>query len=51
MNLESWVYRVKHYFKINDIAEAEKVKVAVVSFAQDEVDWFRWSNNQKRFTS
>ncbi|KAA0049974.1 uncharacterized protein E5676_scaffold105G001260 [Cucumis melo var. makuwa] len=30
---------------INELADEEKVKVAIVSFGQDEVDWFRWSNN------
>ncbi|TYK01031.1 retrotransposon protein [Cucumis melo var. makuwa] len=24
---------------------AQKVKVAVVSFGQDEVDWYRWNHN------
>ena len=31
--------------------EAEKVKVAVVSFGQEEVDWFRWSHHSKRVES
>ena len=33
VNPESWVYRAKHYFDINELADEEKVKVAVVSFA------------------
>ena len=41
MNLESWVYQAKHFFDINDLVNNEKVKVAVVSFGQDEVNWFR----------
>ncbi|KAA0063772.1 retrotransposon protein [Cucumis melo var. makuwa] len=41
-NPESWVYRAEHFFEINNLPEAEKVKVAVVSFGQDEVDWYRW---------
>lgn len=40
-NLESWVYRAEHFLEINNLPEAEKVKVAVVSFEQDEVDWYR----------
>lgn len=46
-NPESWVYRAEHYFYIHELNEMEKVKVAVVSFAPDEVDWFQWSNNRK----
>ncbi|KAA0066520.1 retrotransposon protein [Cucumis melo var. makuwa] len=36
-NSESRVYRAEHSFEINDLTETKKVKVAVVSFAQDEV--------------
>ncbi|KAA0051268.1 retrotransposon protein [Cucumis melo var. makuwa] len=50
-NPESWVYRAEHFFEINNLPEAEKVKVAVVSFGQDEVDWYRWSNNRKKVES
>ncbi|KAL0540077.1 hypothetical protein IC582_024306 [Cucumis melo] len=50
-NPESWVYRAEHFFEINNLPEAEKVKVAVVSFGQDEVDWYRWSHNQKKVES
>ena len=50
-NLESWVYRAEHFFEINNLPEAEKVKVAVVSFEQDEVDWYRWSHNKKKVES
>ena len=35
---ETWVYRAEHYFEINNVTEAENVKVVVVSFTQDEVD-------------
>ena len=38
-NPESWVYRAEHFFEINNLPETEKVKVAVVSFGQDEEDW------------
>ncbi|KAA0062473.1 uncharacterized protein E5676_scaffold325G00980 [Cucumis melo var. makuwa] len=47
-NPESWVYRAEHFFEINNLSEAEKVKVAVVSFGKDEVDWYRWSHNRKK---
>ena len=47
-NPESWIYGAEHFFDINNLAEAEKVKVAVVSFGQDEVDWYRWSNDRKK---
>lgn len=47
-NSESRVYRAEHSFEINDLTETKKVKVAVVSFAQDEVNWFYWSNNVRK---
>ena len=47
-NPESWVFRAEHFFEINSLPEAEKVKVAVVSFGQDEIDWYRWSNHRKK---
>ncbi|KAA0047608.1 retrotransposon protein [Cucumis melo var. makuwa] len=34
-----------------DKTEEEKVKVAVISFAPYEVDWFGWSNNRRKVTS
>lgn len=39
---------MEHLFKINDLPEAEKVKVDMVSFGQDEVNRFKCSNNQKK---
>ena len=50
-NPESWVYRAEHFFEINNLPETEKVKVAVVSFGQDEVDWYRWSHNRRKVES
>ena len=50
-NPVSWVYRAEHFFEINNLPEAEKVKVVVVSFGQDEVDWYRWSHNRKKVES
>ncbi|KAA0048289.1 Ty3/gypsy retrotransposon protein [Cucumis melo var. makuwa] len=35
----------------SNLPEAEKVKVIVVSFGQDEVDWYRWSHNRKKVES
>ena len=32
VNPESWAYRAKHCFEINNLLEAEKVKVTFVSF-------------------
>ncbi|KAA0061436.1 retrotransposon protein [Cucumis melo var. makuwa] len=40
-----------HTNQINNLPEAEKVKVAVVSFGQDEVDWYRWSHNRRKVES
>ncbi|TYJ97218.1 putative RNA polymerase II transcription factor B subunit 1-1 isoform X2 [Cucumis melo var. makuwa] len=39
------------FTEINNLPETEKVKVAVVSFGQDEVDWYRWSLNRKKIES
>ncbi|KAA0067146.1 ty3-gypsy retrotransposon protein [Cucumis melo var. makuwa] len=50
-NPESWVYRTEHFFEINNLPKAEKVKVAVVNFGQDEVDWYCWSHNRKKVES
>ncbi|KAL4021138.1 hypothetical protein IC575_019929 [Cucumis melo] len=50
-NPVSWVYRAEDFFEINNLPESEKVKVAVVSFGQDEVDWYRWSHNRKKVES
>ncbi|KAA0033896.1 retrotransposon protein [Cucumis melo var. makuwa] len=50
-NPKSWIYRVEHYFEINKLADEEKVKVAVVSFGSDALNWFRWSNNRKKMMS
>ncbi|KAA0033719.1 Transposon Tf2-6 polyprotein [Cucumis melo var. makuwa] len=47
-NPETWIYRAEHYFDINELADEEKVKVVVVSFGPDEVNWFHWSNNRKK---
>ena len=50
-NSESWVYRVEHFFEINSLPETEKVKVDIISFGQDEVDWYIWSHNRKKVES
>ncbi|TYK05651.1 Retrotransposable element Tf2 [Cucumis melo var. makuwa] len=47
-NPETWIYRAEHYFDINELVDEEKVKVAVVSFGPNEVNWFHWSNNRKK---
>ncbi|TYK26802.1 retrotransposon protein [Cucumis melo var. makuwa] len=50
-NPESWTYQAEHNFDINELADEEKVKVAIVSFGEDTVNWFRWSNNRKKVMS
>lgn len=44
---DSWVYRAEHYFEIHELTNEEKIKVAIISFDHDSVDWYRWSNNRK----
>ncbi|XP_038893564.1 uncharacterized protein LOC120082453 [Benincasa hispida] len=46
-NPESWVYRAEHYFEIYELSDQEKVKVVVINFGPEEVDWFRWSHNRR----
>ncbi|KAA0066519.1 retrotransposon protein [Cucumis melo var. makuwa] len=50
-NPESWVYRAEHFFETKNLPKTEKVKVAMVSFGQDEVDWYRWSHNRRKIES
>ena len=50
-NPESWVYRAEHFFEMNNLPENEKIRVAVVSFGQEEVDWYRWTHNRKKVES
>ncbi|TYK15987.1 retrotransposon protein [Cucumis melo var. makuwa] len=47
----NWVVAITGFFKINELSNGKKVKVAVVSFAQDEVNWFCWSNNRTKLVS
>ena len=51
VNPESWAFWVEHLFETNNLLEAEKVKVAVVSFGQKEVDWYQWSHYRKKVES
>ncbi|TYJ98185.1 retrotransposon protein [Cucumis melo var. makuwa] len=37
--------------KMEEMDVLTEVKVAVVSFGQDEVDWYRWSHNRKKVES
>lgn len=46
-NPDSWVYRAKHFFEIHKLDDLEKIKVAIIAFAPDVVDWFRWVHNRQ----
>lgn len=46
---DSWVYCAEHYFEIHELTDEEKIKVAIISFDHDLVDWYRWSHNRIRF--
>lgn len=46
-NPDSWVYRAEHYFEIHELDDLEKIKVAIIAFAPDGVDWFRWTHNRR----
>ncbi|TYK30161.1 retrotransposon protein [Cucumis melo var. makuwa] len=37
--------------KMEEFDETEKVNVTVVSFGQDDIDWYRWSHNRKKIES
>ena len=49
-NPKSWVYRAEHFFEINNLPKTEKIKVVVVSFGSNEVDWYRWTHNRRRWS-
>lgn len=48
---DSWVYRAKQFFEIHELTKEEKIKVAVIGFDHDSVDWYRWSHNQSPIES
>lgn len=48
---DSWVYQAEHFFEIHELIEEEKIKVAIISFNHDSVDWYRWSHNQSSIES
>lgn len=48
---DSWVYCTEHYFEIHELTDEEKIKVAIISFDHDFVDWYCWSNNRKPIRS
>lgn len=48
---DSWVYRAETYFEMHYLTEREKVKVSVISFEPDIVDWFCWANKRRRIKS
>lgn len=37
---DSWVHRAEHYFEIHELSDDEKIKVAIIAFAPNVVDWF-----------
>lgn len=44
---DSCIFRAETYFEIHELADDEKLKVAVISLSQDVIDWYRWTNNRK----
>lgn len=40
----SWVFRAEHYFGIHELSNAEKIKVAIIAFVPNKVDWFHWTH-------
>lgn len=47
-HLDSWVYQAEMYFETHYLTECEKVKVSVISFDPDIVDWFCWANKRRQ---
>lgn len=45
------MYRAEHFFEIHKLTEEEKIKVAIISFDHNSVDWYRWSHNQSPIES
>lgn len=48
-HLDSWLYRAERYFEIHELMEEEKIKVVMVSFVPEVVDWHRWVHNRNPF--
>lgn len=47
--LDAWLFKTERYFKINQLSDAEKIKVAIISFDHEVVDWYRWAHNRWKF--
>lgn len=43
----AWIFRAETFFEIHKLSDTEKMKVVVISFSQEVVDWYRWANNRK----
>ncbi|TYK25904.1 Ty3/gypsy retrotransposon protein [Cucumis melo var. makuwa] len=41
MDLDSWLFRADHYFKIHNLSDSEKLTIAVISFDRPALDWYR----------
>ena len=38
----SWVFRAKRYFTVNQLTDAEKLESAALSFEGEALLWFQW---------
>ncbi|KAA0034006.1 ty3-gypsy retrotransposon protein [Cucumis melo var. makuwa] len=50
-DLEGWFYKAEHYFQMHLLNEHQKLKIAMVSLEGKGLNWFRWTENRKRFRS
>ncbi|XP_038875910.1 uncharacterized protein LOC120068265 [Benincasa hispida] len=50
-NPDAWIFQAERYFEMHELTDEEKIRVSVISFGQDEVDWYRWANNRQKFES
>lgn len=49
MDLESWLFWVEQYFEIQKLTDTEKVAVAMISFDDIVLAWYRYTDNRDKF--
>ncbi|KAA0065906.1 transposon Tf2-1 polyprotein isoform X1 [Cucumis melo var. makuwa] len=48
---DSWLFRADRYFKIHNLIESEKMPVAIISFDDPTLDWYRLQDERESFKS
>ena len=50
-SLEGWIFWVELFFEMNRLFEMEKLMAAGVSFEDEALAWYRWTDARTLFTS